>query len=356
MNETNNKVVLNIETNVKQVDKDIEQMNKATSIYEEALKRVKNISSSSLEVFKQMRLKLQEQKQAVDDAMNSYRKLIENNPKNTKSGSEKYNEQIKDVNSKLFDMAINKQQNSPEYNALINLRKEYESEVNNANAIIESSMGGAWTEISQSISGKLAKALTTPIDEGENALLRFKDIAYSVMQELAQSYLTGFFTQKLTEKSIGSRFKGAMEGAAAGSAGGWWGAAAGAIGGFFKNANGNVFYNGNVIPFANGGVVNQNTYFPMSNGRTGLMGERGAEAIMPLKRTSNGQLGVTAEAVPANINIYNQASTEVETVRRPDGDTDIFIRKVNNALRNERTQSGFSKALQRQQPRGVQAS
>lgn len=51
MNETNNKVVLNIETNVKQVNKDIEQMNKATSIYEEALKRVKNISSSSLEVF-----------------------------------------------------------------------------------------------------------------------------------------------------------------------------------------------------------------------------------------------------------------------------------------------------------------
>lgn len=355
MNETNNKVVLNIETNVKQVNKDLDEMNKTTSIYEEALKRVKNISSSSLEVFKQMRLKLQEQKQAVNDAMNSYRQLIESNS-NNKNGYEKYNEQIKDVNSRLFNMAVNKEQNTPEYNALINLRKEYESEVNNANSIIKTSMGGAWTEISQNISGKLAKALTTPIDEGENALLRFKDVAYSVIQELAQSYLTSFFTQKLTEKSIGSRFKGAVEGAAVGSAGGWWGAAAGAIGGFFKNAKGNVFYKGNVIPFANGGVVNRNTYFPMTNGRTGLMGERGAEAIMPLKRTSNGQLGVKAEAVPANVNIYNQASTEVETVRRPDGDTDIFIRKVNNALRNERTQSGFSKALQRQQPRGVQAS
>lgn len=355
MNKTNNKVVLNIETNVKQVNKDLDEMNKTTSIYEEALKRVKNISSSSLEVFKQMRLKLQEQKQAVNDAMNSYRQLIESNS-NNKNGYEKYNEQIKDVNSRLFNMAVNKEQNTPEYNALINLRKEYESEVNNANSIIKTSMGGAWTEISQNISGKLAKALTTPIDEGENALLRFKDVAYSVIQELAQSYLTSFFTQKLTEKSIGSRFKGAVEGAAVGSAGGWWGAAAGAIGGFFKNAKGNVFYKGNVIPFANGGVVNRNTYFPMTNGRTGLMGERGAEAIMPLKRTSNGQLGVKAEAVPANVNIYNQASTEVETVRRPDGDTDIFIRKVNNALRNERTQSGFSKALQRQQPRGVQAS
>lgn len=355
MNETNNKVVLNIETNVKQVNKDLDEMNKTTSIYEEALKRVKNISSSSLEVFKQMRLKLQEQKQAVNDAMNSYRQLIESNS-NNKNGYEKYNEQIKDVNSRLFNMAVNKEQNTSEYNALINLRKEYESEVNNANSIIKTSMGGAWTEISQNISGKLSKALTTPIDEGENALLRFKDVAYSVIQELAQSYLTSFFTQKLTEKSIGSRFKGAVEGAAVGSAGGWWGAAAGAIGGFFKNAKGNVFYKGNVIPFANGGVVNRNTYFPMTNGRTGLMGERGAEAIMPLKRTSNGQLGVKAEAVPANVNIYNQASTEVETVRRPDGDTDIFIRKVNNALRNERTQSGFSKALQRQQPRGVQAS
>lgn len=61
------------------------------------------------------------------------------------------------------------------------------------------------------------------------------------------------------------------------------------------SANGNAFIGGNVTAFANGGVVGGPTMFPMSGGRTGLMGEAGPEAIMPLKRTSSGKLGVVAE-------------------------------------------------------------
>lgn len=45
--------------------------------------------------------------------------------------------------------------------------------------------------------------------------------------------------------------------------------------------------------FVGGDVVNTPTTFPMSGGRTGLMGEAGAEAIMPLARDANGRLGVT---------------------------------------------------------------
>jgi phage-related minor tail protein len=45
-------------------------------------------------------------------------------------------------------------------------------------------------------------------------------------------------------------------------------------------------------PFANGGVVSRATMFPMANGSTGLMGEAGPEAIMPLKRGKDGKLGV----------------------------------------------------------------
>jgi hypothetical protein len=59
------------------------------------------------------------------------------------------------------------------------------------------------------------------------------------------------------------------------------------------NANGNGFSGGNVIPFASGGVVGSPTTFGMSGGRTGLMGEAGPEAIMPLQRGPNGKLGVT---------------------------------------------------------------
>ena len=63
------------------------------------------------------------------------------------------------------------------------------------------------------------------------------------------------------------------------------------ITGLFGNANGNAFVDGKVEKYAYGGVVNRPTLFPMANGM-GLMGEAGAEAILPLRRGSNGKLGV----------------------------------------------------------------
>jgi len=61
-------------------------------------------------------------------------------------------------------------------------------------------------------------------------------------------------------------------------------------------ADGGVFSGGAVDKkFANGGVVGGPTTFPMAGGKTGLMGEAGPEAIMPLKRGKNGKLGVSAE-------------------------------------------------------------
>ena len=64
------------------------------------------------------------------------------------------------------------------------------------------------------------------------------------------------------------------------------------ISGIFGNANGNAFVDGKVQKYAYGGVVNKPTIFPMANG-LGLMGEAGyPEAILPLKRGSNGKLGV----------------------------------------------------------------
>lgn len=67
-----------------------------------------------------------------------------------------------------------------------------------------------------------------------------------------------------------------------------------AFGGFAK---GSAFGGGRVIPFADGGVVGGPTMFPMKGSRTGLMGESGPEAILPLSRGPGGKLGVNAEGV-----------------------------------------------------------
>jgi phage-related minor tail protein len=67
-----------------------------------------------------------------------------------------------------------------------------------------------------------------------------------------------------------------------------------AFGGLFGSAKGNAFSGGRVLPFAKGGVVDGATMFPMKGSKTGLMGEAGPEAILPLKRGPNGRLGVEA--------------------------------------------------------------
>ncbi|WP_394177240.1 phage tail tape measure protein [Yoonia maritima] len=70
-------------------------------------------------------------------------------------------------------------------------------------------------------------------------------------------------------------------------------------------ADGGAFTQGRVMPFAKGGVVSSPVTFPMRGG-TGLMGEAGPEAIMPLSRGADGRLGVRTQgggAVTVNMNI-----------------------------------------------------
>lgn len=75
----------------------------------------------------------------------------------------------------------------------------------------------------------------------------------------------------------------------------------GAFEGLFQFAKGGAFDKGRVIPFANGGIVSAPSFFPMASG-TGLMGEAGPEAIMPLARGAGGKLGVRMHGGGATVN------------------------------------------------------
>jgi phage-related minor tail protein len=72
----------------------------------------------------------------------------------------------------------------------------------------------------------------------------------------------------------------------------------------------------------------------MAGGKTGLAFEAGPEAIMPLKRGSDGKLGVSASGGGSStvVNVYNQSGGEVRTEERRDpngGKTiDVYISKV----------------------------
>jgi len=74
-------------------------------------------------------------------------------------------------------------------------------------------------------------------------------------------------------------------------------------------ANGATFANG-IAKFASGGIVSSPTLFKFADGgttRTGLMGEAGPEAIMPLKRGSDGSLGVQANGLREAMNLDRAA-------------------------------------------------
>jgi phage-related minor tail protein len=115
----------------------------------------------------------------------------------------------------------------------------------------------------------------------------------------AGNVLSGIGSVLTTVGSIGMSVAGFMKpsgfgGPAAAGNNPWTSAVQGVI----KNANGNAFQNGELMKFANGGILQSPTLFSFESAgvtRTGQAGEAGTEAIMPLKRTKDGRLGVEAD-------------------------------------------------------------
>ena len=94
------------------------------------------------------------------------------------------------------------------------------------------------------------------------------------------------------------------------------------------------FAKGGITPFAGGGVVAAPTYFPMAGGM-GLMGEAGAEAILPLQRGSDGRLGVAAGSGGAPVNVvFNVTAQDAASFRKSEAQiTGMLARAVSRGSR-----------------------
>ncbi|MCB5176276.1 phage tail tape measure protein [Microvirga sp. SM9] len=93
-------------------------------------------------------------------------------------------------------------------------------------------------------------------------------------------------------------------------------------------AQGGVLSRGMVMPFAQGGVVGAPTYFPLGRG-LGLMGERGAEAVMPLARGPDGRLGVQAGGAGRSASItVNIATPDAESFRRSEAQVSAALARA----------------------------
>lgn len=101
------------------------------------------------------------------------------------------------------------------------------------------------------------------------------------------------------------------------------------VGGFLGNAIG-----GKAMPFADGGIVNSPVLFPMRGG-TGLMGEAGPEAIMPLARGSDGSLGVRSSGGRATHVTVNISTPDIQSFRQSQSQIAALMnRAVSRGARN----------------------
>lgn len=101
-------------------------------------------------------------------------------------------------------------------------------------------------------------------------------------------------------------------------------------------ANGGVISRGLPVPFADGGVIQSPIAFPLAQGRTGLMGEAGPEAIMPLTRGPDGRLGVAAAGGGGGVNVtFNVTATDAASFARSEAQVSAMLaRAVSLGQRN----------------------
>lgn len=130
-----------------------------------------------------------------------------------------------------------------------------------------------------------------------------------------------------TLKSIGARLSAmALESALKPAAQGLGSALTNALSGLIGGSGGGVSIP--VTPFAEGGVVAAPTFFGTARG-LGLMGERGAEAILPLARGPDGRLGLAApgdqRAAAITVNI---STPDVESFRRGQGQLEAALARA----------------------------
>lgn len=115
------------------------------------------------------------------------------------------------------------------------------------------------------------------------------------------------------------------------------GLAGAAIGGLAERLGDGIGAGGaaRVVPFAKGGVVRAPTFFPMG-GATGLMGEAGAEAILPLRRGPDGSLGVAGPASGGGSSIvFNVTTPDAGSFRRSEAQIQAMLARA--AQRGQRS-------------------
>ena len=165
--------------------------------------------------------------------------------------------------------------------------------------------------LGRQFSGALVNAFEGIAIKGKSLGEVFKGLALKLSDLVLKAAL------KPLEQGLGNLFSGLFSGGGLGF------------------AKGGVVNQGMPVPFASGGVISSPVAFPLRGGQTGVMGERGPEAIMPLTRGSDGRLGVAARG-GGGVNVtFNVSTPDADSFRKSESQLSAMLaRAVSQGQRN----------------------
>nr|WP_311132912.1 phage tail tape measure protein [Pseudomonas fluorescens] len=248
---------------------------------------------------------LTEQQNGIDDKANAQRIDLANQYGDGSRGMslDEYNDKLKAVAQSQQDLR----------NTVV---ANYD-DMTSAQGSWSAGASSAWEnylESTRDVAGQTKSLFTNAFSSMEDAIvnfamtgkLSFADFAKSILADMARiatrqassSALSGLFGLAAT---AASSYFGSSGATSAGST------QAGYSSTYFPQAKGGAWSDG-VQMFADGGaftnsIVSKPTAFGMANGKTGVMGEAGPEAIVPLARDSQGRLGVRGGANSSTVNV-----------------------------------------------------
>lgn len=195
-----------------------------------------------------------------------------------------------------------------------------------------------YLESARDVAGQTKSLFTNAFSSMEDAIvnfamtgkLSFADFAKSILADMARIATRQASSSALSAifglaASAGASYFGGGTGSAGSTQAGYTGTDLSGFTPGSVQANGGA-WSGGVQMFADGGafsnsVVSKPTAFGMAGGQTGVMGEAGPEAIMPLTRTAGGALGVRAlgggsgggTVITVQVNVAGDGSTSSTT-------------------------------------------
>lgn len=189
--------------------------------------------------------------------------------------------------------------------------------------------------LSDKFGDSLSNAFAKNISEGK----KFDNVLKSVRQSLVETGLRLALAplQLALSQSVKGMMTGSLQGSPPLDGGGLLGGLVKGLGSIFGSlfgaggstfAQGGVLSRGMVMPFAQGGVIGAPAYFPLGRG-LGLMGEQGAEAVMPLARGPDGRLGVRSGGGGRPVSVTMNISTpDAESFRRSEAQVSAALARA----------------------------